>query len=278
MNAEYILQSDVLDIIFEKRNKHYGAYTLRKFYNGRLFKSLGFTLVLVTMLCLAMQLQPGTTGSRALLPVVDTVRLVNLADEAPKLPSVPVKPKVPVLPQMPILPPVATQQYTSHITITRSDVVTRLAMNLDSVAIGSVSSTGTSPSSAKVFVPTGDPHPGAGGTGVVTAATNPETPLAVAEIMPQYPGGMQALRKFLEKNLRNPQDLDEGQVVSVKMKFIVGYDGRLKGFETIEDGGAAFNNEVIRVLKKMPLWIPGKSKGQDVSVFYNIPVKFIAVQ
>jgi periplasmic protein TonB len=64
-------------------------------------------------------------------------------------------------------------------------------------------------------------------------------------------------------------------LVSVKVKFIVGYDGQLKGFETIEDGGVAFNNEVIRVLKKMPNWIPGKISGENVSVFYTVPVKFM---
>ncbi|HEY5407892.1 MAG TPA: hypothetical protein VIJ92_12430 [Ginsengibacter sp.] len=42
----------------------------------------------------------------------------------------------------------------------------------------------------------------------------------------------------------------------------------------IKSGGIAFDNEVVRVLKKMPLWIPGKSNGENVSVYYVIPVKF----
>ena len=50
MNSESIMNSDVLDIVFEKRNKLYGAYTLRKFYNNRLIKSLGVTLGVVTIL------------------------------------------------------------------------------------------------------------------------------------------------------------------------------------------------------------------------------------
>ena len=57
---------------------------------------------------------------------------------------------------------------------------------------------------------------------------------------------------------------------------MVGYDGVLKGFETVEDGGKAFNQEVIRVLKKMPTWIPGKTSGENVSVYYTIPVKFVS--
>ena len=50
MNSESIMNSDVLDIVFEKRNKLYGAYTLRKFYNHRLIKSLGITIGAVTFL------------------------------------------------------------------------------------------------------------------------------------------------------------------------------------------------------------------------------------
>ena len=87
---------------------------------------------------------------------------------------------------------------------------------------------------------------------------------------------MAAFRKFLEINLKNPQDLEEGEKIAVKIKFIVGYDGKLKGFETVEDGGIAFNNEVIRVLKKMPIWIPGKMSGESVSVYYTVPVRFEA--
>jgi hypothetical protein len=58
----------------------------------------------------------------------------------------------------------------------------------------------------------------------------------------------------------------------------VGYDGKLKKFEVQQDGGKVFNEEVIRVLKKMPDWIPGKTKGENVSVYYAIPVKFLATE
>ena len=88
--------------------------------------------------------------------------------------------------------------------------------------------------------------------------------------------GQVALKNFLERNLHNPKEMEEGEAVSVKINFVVGYDGKLQSFVTIEDGGEEFNKEVVRVLKKMPDWIPGKSKGQNVSVYYTIPVKFIA--
>jgi len=94
--------------------------------------------------------------------------------------------------------------------------------------------------------------------------------------MPSYPGGMDALRNFLVRNLENPRDMEEGEVANVKVKFVVGSNGELQSFVTVQDGGNEFNREVMRVLKKMPNWVPGKSKGQNVSVFYTIPIKFIS--
>jgi len=113
------------------------------------------------------------------------------------------------------------------------------------------------------------------GAEAVAMTENPKhEPLEIAEVMPQYPGGIKALLTFLRKNLHTPEDIAEGNEVSVKIKFIVNYNGKLEGFDVIQSGGTAFDNEVLRVLKKMPLWIPGKSKGQDVSVYYIVPVKF----
>ena len=98
------------------------------------------------------------------------------------------------------------------------------------------------------------------------------------EIEPDYPGGIQALRKFLERNLVNPAEMEEGEMVSVHIKFVVGFDGKLQQFKVVKDGGEIFNKEVIRVLKKMPEWIPGKSRGENVSVNFTIPIKFVPVE
>jgi periplasmic protein TonB len=111
---------------------------------------------------------------------------------------------------------------------------------------------------------------------VVISTIDINKPISNPEIMPQFPGGLIALKKFLERNLKNPRDLEEGEKISVKINFVVGYDGKLKSFQLQEDGGDEFNREVIRVLKRMPDWIPGKSGGQNVSVYYAIPVKFLA--
>ncbi len=276
MKTDAILNADVLDIIFDNRNKQYGAYTLRKFYNNRLYKALGLTFTFAaSMLALSFIVKEKEIKN----PIIsDTICL--LAPPVDKIPE-PKKPKEQAAVQKPATPKIkpATQIYANNIIITPDNVAGPIKDLQDNVAIGTENITGVPGEIIKVIPKTPEVPVSGGGDGdPVKPAIDKTTPNNYAEVMPLYPGGMAALRKFLERNLTNPQDIDEGENVVVKIRFIVGYDGTLKGFETIQDGGTAFNNEVIRVLKKMPQWIPGKTKGENVSVYFTIPVNFLAAQ
>lgn len=66
-----------------------------------------------------------------------------------------------------------------------------------------------------------------------------------------------------------------GEMITVHVRFAVGYDGKLQKFTVVKDGGEIFNIEEITVLKKMSEWVPGKSNGQNVAVYFTIPVKFV---
>ncbi len=267
MTTEKILHADVLDIIFENRNKSYGAYSLRKFYNNRLYKALGVTFLLAAMLCMFSFLKKEKKD----IPPLQVGGYVSMA--APPIE----KPKDILQPQKPatVQPKINTQKVASNILITKDPVVAPINSLRDDVQNGSEDikgKPGIPIVAAPQNLPVGEPVIAP----VIKVIIDKITPNNTAEIMPSYPGGMEALRKFLQRNLVNPQEMEEGQTVTVKIKFIVGYDGVLKGFETVEDGGTLFNNEVIRVLKKMPQWIPGKTKGENVSVYNMIPVKFTA--
>lgn len=267
MNSESIMKSDVLDILFEKRNKAYGAYTLRKFYKNRLIKSIGI-MVFTVIVFSAFTFLP-ERPKEIIYDIADT-GLVDVLFEQKKEP---VKPK-------PIPPATKTTasivKFTSKMVIVpNSDTADKLH-NLTEEAIGSNNNiiiNGGGPQTV------GDPGPGSEGVAgpppVAEVPLDVITPTENPEIMPQFPGGLAALRKFLERHLINPRELAEGELISVKVRFVVGFDGKLQRFELVEDGGTEFNNEVMRVLKKMPAWTPGKSKGQNVSVYYVIPVKFI---
>ncbi len=276
MNKETILKSDVLDILFDKRNKAYGAYNLRKFYNNRLIKSLAVMLTGVVLLS-AFTFLPKKKVVNKLNENYTTV-IANIAE--PKKDNEPEKkrdkPKKEVkqnVDQAKLLDKIVIVKNNTDTVKTITDITIISNVNV------TIPSTG-GPSSPPIVIPSGG---GEGGDGGVSKPTpEPRVDLTKTyndgevDIMPSYPGGMDALRKFLELNLENPRDMEEGEVANVKVKFVVEYNGKLQSFVTVQDGGDEFNREVMRVLKKMPKWVPGKAKGQNVSVFYTIPVKFIS--
>jgi periplasmic protein TonB len=100
--------------------------------------------------------------------------------------------------------------------------------------------------------------------------------LGIAEVMPEFPGGIEALKRFLLKNLRMPENnLETGEQVKVIARFVVGADGRVRDIEIIQAADADFNQEVRRVVGKMPDWIPGSQNHRNVAVYFNLPVNFV---
>lgn len=269
MKTDEIMKSDVLDIIFENRNKAYGAYYLRKFYSNRLFKSLGLMLSGVIVLS-AFTLMPKKKKSSNAEIIISTGYEMK---ELQKKNEEPEKPKE----QQPVKKKVPTIVFNKPKIVKDDPDIKPFEKITDSVAIADKTEKGDSNAIAVVGEPVdkGDNN-GKATEPVVEPKPDFNTPTYTAEVMPEFPGGMNALRRFLERNLSNPRDLEENETVSVKVRFVVGFDGKLKSFETIQDGGEEFNKEVIRVLKKMPEWVPGKTKGQNISVYYTIPVKFVA--
>jgi len=269
MEANKILQADLLDILFENRNKKYGAYELRKEYDARLYKSLAIIFSMVLLLFFLVSRSAKREKLNA-TPIIETV-LYKIPNSAKPVPKQPV-PKTPKSENR----KTNSQQFISKLKIIDStETATKLSKNLDSTQISSITQTGIT--GGKPIVKCLNCNNDSGSVvPTVVKTIDKTTPFLTAEVMPSFPGGMDALKKFLERNLTNPANLNEGEIVSVKVQFIVGYDGKLKGFKVVEDGGDEFNQEVIRVLKKMPTWNPGKSQGENVSVYYTIPVKFMS--
>jgi protein TonB len=129
----------------------------------------------------------------------------------------------------------------------------------------------------------------AGQTGTVqsagtgnSAGTEPQapTPPAKEETIqrePEFPGGMQAWVTFLNRNLRVPEELEAGEKKTVLIRFLVDIDGSVNGFEVVQSGGRAYDQEVIRVLKKMPKWKPAIQNNLPVVRNFTQPVTFMGV-
>jgi protein TonB len=275
MNSDLIMKSDVLDIIFENRNKEYGAYNLRKFYQNRLYKSISIMLTGVMLLCLLMFMQTNRKSNASVYITKET----TLADIYRPKSAVEAKPKAAqkqvVQKQVAVKP--VQQNAGSKILFVKDSVKQIIQpVNLNATPMANTTVSTTQPGSVNGGVIAGAGNEKSTGEAANSTAIDINTPLNSADVYPSFPGGDEALRKFLLANLKTPEDMPDDATISVQVEFVVGYDGKLKSFKVVKDGGDDFNNEVIRVLKKMPNWIPGKAKGQNVSVYHIIPVKFVS--
>lgn len=99
--------------------------------------------------------------------------------------------------------------------------------------------------------------------------------LQFAEEMPEFPGGMTALQKFMKDNLQYPKEaIDEGIQGKVYLGFIVMKDGSLQKIEIKRGIHPSLDKEALRLVKSMPNWSPGKQNGKPVNVRFTLPISF----
>ena len=103
-----------------------------------------------------------------------------------------------------------------------------------------------------------------------------EVVFVIVESMPEFPGGQQALFKYLSENVKYPVIAQENGIQGrVICQFVVNKDGSIVDVEVVRSGGdPSLDKEAIRVIKSMPKWKPGKQRGKPVRVKYTVPVNF----
>ena len=103
-----------------------------------------------------------------------------------------------------------------------------------------------------------------------------EVVFVVVEKMPEFPGGQQALFKYLSENVKYPVIAQENGIQGrVICQFVVNKDGKIVDVEVVRSGGdPSLDKEAVRVIKSMPNWKPGQQRGKPVRVKYTVPVNF----
>ena len=97
----------------------------------------------------------------------------------------------------------------------------------------------------------------------------------VVESMPEFPGGMGELMKFLAQNIKYPPLAKESGIQGrVFINFVVEPTGKISNVKVLRGIGGGCDEEAVRVVESMPSWKPGKQRGKAVRVSYNLPVKF----
>jgi periplasmic protein TonB len=274
MTNKEILKADLLDIIFENRNKVYGAYSIRRGYNNRMLIALGAGMSVILLLIFINGFS-GKEESTFVVPVDKkeiTVREVEILKEKPKEL---VKPKE-VIKQKTVAPKVAAVKFTTPPIIKEDNKVKDKMVAISDMTdkkigdkpVEGVKDIGTVKLLEKPVIPSGT------GTG-----TEPKQPdFIIQEREPEFPGGAEALKRFLGKNLNTPDELSAGERKIVQIKFKIDKDGSVTSFEIVTSGGGDFDQEVVRVCKKMPKWTPAIQNGINVPVSYVLPVTFIGLE
>jgi protein TonB len=273
MEPNKIQDADILDIIFEGRNKDYGAYELRKTYNNRIVKSLVVMGSVVGLLAIGNVVSGFGKKASVAMPDITDFTLENLKE-----------PKAPVLPPPPVIkaPP-------PQVAMIR-DVTTRIVRDQDVPDSEKPPVNDDLDKDVKIGVKTvagaaydGTDAPAAPGNdlGVVVApkqqgGDNDGVIFTKVEIDASFPGGQAAWLHYLGHNLRTPDEaISNGISGKVVVQFIVDKEGKVSDVVAVsgpEQGG--LREEAVRVIKKSGKWIPAIQNGRLVKAYRFQPVIF----
>ncbi len=104
---------------------------------------------------------------------------------------------------------------------------------------------------------------------------NPNVVVTFADVMPFYPGGEEAMYKFIGNNIKYPNIAREKEITgTVIVTFVVEEDGAISGVQLLKGIGEGCDEEALRVVKSMPKWIPAKQNGVNVKCRFNLPIRF----
>lgn len=273
MEANKILSADILDIIFEGKNKSYGAYQLRKNYNKTLTKALIVTasaLLLIFIATMAANYLKERSAKDE-ISVVDT-RMAEIKKDEPLPPPPPPPPPTPPPP-----PEVNQVKFTPPKIVKDEEV--KPEEKIEEIKEDQVISTKTVESDNKVQIvqaPVEDK-----GTQVVEVPKSNDDENKVfnkVEVEALFPGGEAAWRRYLQNNLDANTPIDNGApegTYSVIVRFIVSKDGSISDVVAETKYGYGMEAEAVKIIKKGPKWTPALQNGRNVNAYRRQPITFV---
>jgi protein TonB len=271
MDINKILSADILDILFDGRNKEYGAYDLRKTYNRRIKISI-IGMFLVCALCLGGSLIANSKGDKKPDIVVADMELSKVAEEKkPEPPPPPPPPK-----QEP--PKVEITKFTPPKIVkdeeVKPDEEIKEVEKLEDTKIGTINQEGAKDEG--IVAP-----PVEKGTGVVEAPKVEEDydkVFTVVQIAAEFPGGLAQWGKYLERNLNRDLPVENGAPpgkYTVIVSFIVSKTGDVSEVVAENDPGYGTKAEAVRVIQKGPKWKPAVQNGRNVIYRHKQSITFV---
>jgi len=265
MEAGHILSADVLDIIFDARNKDYGAYDLRKNYQRRLMKAVLTMFLVVVLLLIAYFLIAAIKPKVTAMVVVNDITLDKIADKQKVDPPLVIPPKLTEPPKVKML------DYTKPLIVSDPPENERPPEQeeLADAKIGTANVDGKADDGLQ-----GPPVEEAKGVVETPKKQGDDAPFTAVEIESQYPGGLAAWSAFLNRNLSYPQEASDNEIQgTVYIQFIVDLQGNVSDVTAIS-GPEALRAAAVTVIKKSGKWTPAIQNGNKVKSYKKQPITF----
>ncbi len=259
------------DMVFEKRQKDYGAYDLRKRYSRNLKLSvilgiLFFSLAVASPLIAKVLRSVGPEPKK-----IDNTVTVDLAPPPPVDEE-----NTPPPPKVELPPPTVEQIKFTPPVIKKDDEVPDDEVPPPQEGITAQVSTKTQEGTREGPPPIEDPGIETGtGTGEKIVEHEPEKIYTFVEEQPEYPGGAGQLYSYISKNVVYPTMAKEAGVQgTVTLKFVVEKDGSIGEVQVMRGIGSGCDEEAARLVKAAGKWRAGKQNGKAVRVWFILPIKF----
>ena len=269
MEANKILSADFLDLLFEDRNKDYGAYSLRKTYNRRLVRALIITASIALLAFLGSVLASSINKGNNKVKI-EQVTIQNIKeDEEKKVEPPPPPPKPPEPPKVEMkqfTPPVIKKDEEvqkpppeqEELKEAKIDVVNQEGIKDQNIATPTVIDEGK-----KVIEEKKD--------------DDENKVFEKVEIEAAFPGGDAAWRAYLTRKLSNFNPADNGAPAAnytVYVQFIVDKEGNISDVRALTNHGYGMEDEAIKVIKAGPKWTPAIQNGRNVKAYRKQPITF----
>ena len=266
------------DIVFEGKNKDFGAYKLRESSPARHTKAIVWVVISVAIILVLLILSVSGVFSKPEEEQITTATVLEIAaveaeeeeieeeEEQFQMPE----PEEVVAPEE-----VANQQRVTDLLIVEDDKLEddKQVKNQEDVLENEAQA-----GALDITEGTNDLNKMTIKEEVIAAPkVEEEQPMNIAmvEQKPEFNGGEAAMYKWLSENIVYPSAAsEEGVQGRVVVEFVVGKDGSITNVRVLRPRHPALDKEAVRVVKAMPKWIPGRNNGQPVKVTYTLPVTF----
>jgi outer membrane biosynthesis protein TonB len=269
MSTQSIYENSWINIVFENRNKEYGAYQLRQ-ESSKTAVLAFFTGILFIALTICIPLFINYLNPQKTIQIPEDVsRLIQVSSIIPIEIEKTVKPVVPQV-QKQTTETVTTEKQLVNPIVVASDVpTTDIAKNKDNTNTTAVSNDtnatiGLNPTTPAAGNGVVAPTPTDSGTGIVTTLS--------LDKLPEFPGGINKFYSYVGNNFEKPE-IESDTAIRVYVSFVIEKDGSMTDIQVKKDPGYGLGREAIRVLKSLKTkWSPGMIAGKPMRTAYNLPI------